>query len=192
MELGKEKAEFLEKWEAEVAEQWTKWELAEQKKHDSSAELFRERAQGNAAPGGTAPTVDNPWAFISSIDLDAFFAQMANQYETGANREESALAAMRAQMATTKAGMVAFQLQMQAEEAEDARKASEAGQSGAQVPGEGQQTIISNTGAVVTRTIVSSVGSALEEHMLAELKGVSAAVKAKAAATTVGDGMATD
>ena len=118
---------------------------------------------------------------------------MASQYENGAKREEAALAAMRTQMATTKAGLVAFQLQMQAEEAEDARKAGAAAQPDAQVPGDGQQTLIDKNGAVVTRTIVTTVGSAIEERMLAELKGVSMAVKSKAAATAAGgDGMATD
>ena len=79
-----------------------------------------------------------------------------------------------------------------AEEAEDARKAGDAGQPDAQAPGEGQQTHIDNSGAVVTRTVVTAVGSALEEQILSELKGVSIAAKAKAATAAGGDGMATD
>ena len=94
---------------------------------------------------------------------------------------------MRTQMATTKAGLVAFQLQMQAAEANDANTAA----STAQLPAAGQATHINGQGAIVTETVVTAPGDSNEEQMLIDLRGVSCAFTATWNAAG-GDGTATD
>ena len=126
------------------------------------------------------------------MDIECWFAQMQTLYEQGATREETAATHMRQLIATTKAGMQAFQMQMRAEEQHDAQAVAGSAGVGVQAP-PNATLLINPMGQVVAQQgAVDPNRSLAEEQLLLELGRIANTATGLRNNAGEGDGMATD
>jgi hypothetical protein len=122
LELGREKDEDLATWAAQVAEQTTRLQAANEKLEAATADLKEVQLLQGESPGGQ-PLVDNAWKFLAGLDLDQFFTNLGARYAQGATRTKEQTDALELHMANAKTVMGNFKAVMVSEEKHDAKGA---------------------------------------------------------------------
>ena len=107
-----------------------------------------------------------------------FFANIMAAYEHGATREASQLEAMRAHVATTKQGIVAFKSQMAAEVAADEQRAAQSPPPGAAAAGSAPPTGLVAAASGAVGHIVATTPGKPEAQKSLDMEAIAEAYRA--------------